>query len=71
MSQEVLAWRKASASGSNGCVEVAPLADGGVAVRDSKNPESPILSFSRHEWICFLDGVAQGEFDDLETGRRR
>ena len=65
MSQEVLAWRKASASGSNGCVEVAPLADGGVAVRDSKNPSGPTLSFTRHEWVSFLDGLGEGEFDHL------
>jgi Domain of unknown function (DUF397) len=65
MSQEVLAWRKASASGSNGCVEVAPLADGGVAVRDSKNPSGPMLSFTRHEWVSFLDGLDKGEFDHL------
>lgn len=60
-----LAWRKATASGSNGCVELAPLVDGGVAVRDSKDPASPILSFTRHEWSAFLDGLAKGEFDHL------
>ena len=58
-------WRKATASESNGCVEVAPLPDGGVAVRDSKNPVGPVLSFSRHEWVSFLLGVRAGEFDEL------
>ena len=60
-----LAWRKASASGNNGCVELAPLPDGGVAVRDSKDPSGPVLSFTRHEWVSFLDGMAKGEFDHL------
>jgi hypothetical protein len=60
-----LTWRKATASGSNGCVELAPLTDGGVAVRDSKNPASPILTFTRHEWLSFLDGLGNGEFDHL------
>jgi hypothetical protein len=37
-------WRKSSYSGSNGgnCVEVAG-APGQVAVRDSKDPEGPVL----------------------------
>jgi hypothetical protein len=60
-----LPWRKAAASGNNGCVEVAPLEDGGVAVRDSKNPSGPMLSFTRHEWVSFLDGLGEGEFDHL------
>jgi hypothetical protein len=65
MSQEVLAWRKASASGSNGCVEVAPLADGGIALRDSKDPTGPVLRFTRREWVSFLDGLDKGEFDHV------
>jgi hypothetical protein len=60
-----LAWRKASASGNNGCVELAPLADGGIAVRDSKDPAGPVLSFTRHEWVSFLDGLDKGEFAHL------
>lgn len=65
MSQEVLAWRKASASGSNGCVEVAPLADGRIALRDSKDPMGPVLRFTRREWVSFLDGLDKGEFDHV------
>jgi hypothetical protein len=60
-----LPWRKASASGNNGCVEVAPLPDGGVAVRDSKDATGPVLSFTRHEWVSFLDGLDRGEFSHL------
>jgi hypothetical protein len=38
-----LTWRKASASTANGqCLEAAP-SDGGVAVRDSKDPHGPVL----------------------------
>lgn len=63
---EMLAWRKASASAGNGaCVEVAPLADSGVAVRDSKDPEGPVLRYTPAEWIAFLDGAKKGEFDSL------
>lgn len=56
-------WFKASLSnGSNGCVEVAHLKDW-TAVRDSKNPASPVHLYTPHEWECFLAGVRGGEFD--------
>lgn len=43
------AWRKSSRSGQDGqCVELARLTDG-VAVRDSKNPDGPVLRFGRAE----------------------
>ena len=59
-----LVWRKASASTSNGnCVEVAPVPGGGVAVRDSKDPQGPILRFTAAEWAAFAEGMAAGEFD--------
>lgn len=56
-------WVKASASETaQGCVEVAFLSSGQVGLRDSKNPSGPKLIFTEHEWACFLDGVARGEF---------
>ena len=60
-----ISWRKAAASGNNGCVELAALPGGGIAVRDSKDPSGPVLSFTRHEWVSFLDGLGKGEFDHL------
>lgn len=63
---ERFAWRKASMSAGNGnCVELAPLADGGVAIRDSKDPNGPVLRFTSAEWAAFLDGAKNLEFDDL------
>ncbi|MEW9549638.1 DUF397 domain-containing protein [Nonomuraea sp. NPDC050783] len=59
-------WTKARASGDNGgsCVEVMRRADGGVLVRDSKDGgQGPVLSFTRAEWLAFLDGAGKGEFD--------
>jgi len=59
-----LVWRKAAASAANGnCVEVAPTPGGGVAVRDSKDPQGPILRFTAAEWAAFAEGMAAGEFD--------
>lgn len=60
-------WRKASASnGTGGCIELAPTAEGGVLLRDSKdNGNGPIQYFTRHEFAAFLDGCNAGEFNDL------
>lgn len=60
-----LIWRKSTHSGTNGgdCVEVADLPDGGRAVRDSKNPQGPVLSFTPSEWQAFTAGVRDGQFD--------
>ncbi|GLY31148.1 DUF397 domain-containing protein [Kineosporia sp. NBRC 101731] len=55
-------WIKSSRSGVNGnCVEVAFLGEGRVALRDSKDPQGPVLRFTRGEWSAFVDGVSEGE----------
>jgi hypothetical protein len=48
-------WRKASKSNSNGgnCVEVARDLPGIVAVRDSKDPDGPKLTFLPTDWRGF------------------
>ncbi|MEV4748280.1 DUF397 domain-containing protein [Streptosporangium sp. NPDC049248] len=60
-----LIWRKSSLSGTNNddCVEVANLPGGGRAVRDSKNPNGPMLNCTFNEWRAFIGGVKNGEFD--------
>lgn len=55
-------WIRSRACSSDGCVEVAHLADG-VAIRDSKNTDLPAHVFDREEWVAFLAGVRNGEFD--------
>ena len=57
-------WRKSSFSGGTGqnCVEVAHLAGDCVAVRHSKHPRGPALTFSADEWTAFVHGVLAGEF---------
>ncbi|MFC7645373.1 DUF397 domain-containing protein [Streptosporangium lutulentum] len=62
---QALTWRTSSRSGPTGdnCVEVAHLADGGWAVRDSKNRQGSILEFTESGWGAFVEGVKRGEFD--------
>jgi hypothetical protein len=52
-------WRKSNYSGSNGgtCVEVADNVPGMVAVRDSKDPDGPVLRFSPKDWSEFVARV--------------
>ncbi|MGC5053513.1 DUF397 domain-containing protein [Micromonospora sp. DT48] len=49
-------WRKSIHSGDNGgaCVEVADNLPGLVAVRDSKDPAGPALTFSLTAWSSFI-----------------
>ena len=56
-------WVRSRACSSDGCVEVAHLADGSVAVRDSKDAGKPAQVFNQEEWSAFITGVKRGEFD--------
>jgi hypothetical protein len=61
-----LAWRKSSFSADQGaCVELAPLPDGRVAVRNSNHPGAGTIYFTRREVDAWLRGARAGEFDDL------
>ena len=45
------------------CCVAVRRANGDVDVRDTKNPDSPTLTFSYEEWRTFLTGVRNNEFD--------
>ncbi|MGX7669772.1 DUF397 domain-containing protein [Plantactinospora sp. DSM 117369] len=52
------AWHKSTRSGAEGnCVEVADNLADLVAVRDSKDPYGPILTFAAGPWRQFVRGV--------------
>ena len=69
-------WRKSPYSGGNGgaCVEVAVVpgskegSDYVITMRDSKDPDGPVLTFTPDEWKAFTLGVQDGEFDVGEDG---
>ncbi len=62
-------WRKSSYSNSSGgsCVEIAVLTDAvgehAIAVRDSKDPHGPALTFTAREWRAFTSAIKSHELD--------
>src|SRR5436309_15239586 len=58
-------WRKSRRSGPQGgnCVEVANLPDGRVAVRNCRHPAGPALVFTSPEWVAFVGGAGDVDFD--------
>ena len=56
-------WRTSSYSGGNGgeCVQVAakPSTER-VLIRDSKNPNGPVLALRPIEWRRFIDHIKDG-----------
>ncbi|WP_084264806.1 DUF397 domain-containing protein [Actinomadura macra] len=57
-------WRRSSYSTGTGgeCVEVAALRPA-VAVRDSKDPQGPRLSFTGADWTAFTGTIKAGRHD--------
>ncbi|MFD8224706.1 DUF397 domain-containing protein [Streptomyces massasporeus] len=52
-------WRKSSYSdgGDNNCLEIADNSPDTAPVRDSKQPDGPILVFGAAPWASFLTYV--------------
>jgi hypothetical protein len=69
MATESPRWFKSSYSDNGGqCVEVAAnlaAAAGIVPVRDSKDPEGPVLTFPAEVFTAFVAGVKAGDFGAL------
>jgi hypothetical protein len=59
-------WQKSQRSNSQGaCVEMAPMPDGAVAVRNSRYPNGPALVYTRAEIEALILGAKDGDFDNL------
>jgi hypothetical protein len=59
-------WMKSRRSNSTGnCVEMAKLANGSVAVRNSRHPEGPALIYTHAEIEALVLGAKDGDFDTL------
>ncbi|QXV60306.1 DUF397 domain-containing protein [Amycolatopsis sp. TNS106] len=57
------AFRKSSQSNEGNCVEVAKTEI--IGVRNSNDPEGPLVFFTRAEWAAFADGMLAGDFDHI------
>lgn len=55
-----VAFHDAKCSSLTECVEVAHD-HGSVLVRDSKDPNGPVLTFNQDEWNAFILGVKDSE----------
>ena len=62
-----LKWQKSGRSNPSGnCVEMAELpGGGGIAVRNSRDPDGPALIYTVDEIAAFLAGARDGDFDNL------
>lgn len=62
-------WRKSSYSNGTGgsCVEIAVLTraagEHDIAVRDSKDPHGPALTFTARQWSDFTAAIKSDELD--------
>lgn len=60
----MIEWIKSSYSAGNGaCVERGYQESDGALIRDSKDPDGPVLVFTEEAWHDFLADVKQGQFD--------
>jgi hypothetical protein len=58
-------WKSGRSSAQGNCIETAKLPSHEVAIRNSRHPQGPALIFSQAEVWAFLEGVKDGDFDDL------
>ncbi|MGH3929018.1 MAG: DUF397 domain-containing protein [Pseudonocardiaceae bacterium] len=62
-------WRKSSFSGDGdigggNCVEIAPLPDGRITLRNSNHPHAAVLLFTRTQTKAWLTACKSGALDD-------
>ncbi len=59
-------WQKSRHSNSQGaCVELAGLPGGDIAIRNSRDPGGAVLFYTKAEIRALIEGVKEGDFDNL------
>lgn len=56
-------FAKSSFSEGGDCVELARTEL--VGVRNSNDPNGPVLLFTRRRWVAFADGMLTGDFNRI------
>jgi hypothetical protein len=59
-----LSWRVAQRCNGGECVRVAAHGDS-IMIGHTEYRDGPVISYTRAEWAAFVEGIKQGEFDDL------
>ena len=55
-------WQRAAGDTSDSAVEVA-FVDDLIGMRNSAEPDGPVLVFTQAEWDAFVAGAQDGKFD--------
>lgn len=59
-------WRKSAHSNPSGnCVELARLPTGEIGIRNSRDPQGPVLICTRAEIRAVIASAKRGEWDDV------
>ncbi|HZN17254.1 MAG TPA: DUF397 domain-containing protein [Micromonosporaceae bacterium] len=57
--EQQVVWRRGRRCEASACVEMGWCGDR-VVVRDSADPDGPVLSFDPQEWAAFVDWLKHG-----------
>ncbi|MBK0870296.1 DUF397 domain-containing protein [Saccharopolyspora sp. HNM0986] len=63
MKTSITRWKKSTRSGPNdNCVEISRTADGGAAVRDTKDRAAGHFTANGEQWSTFLFAIKDGRY---------
>ncbi len=59
-----LTWHTALSCDGGTCVQVA-ADQNTILIRNSQQPDGPLIEYTSEEWLEFVSGIKNGDFDDL------
>jgi predicted secreted Zn-dependent protease len=59
-----LIWHTALNCDGGTCVQVA-ADQNAILIRNSRQPDGPLVEYTPEEWHEFVSGIKKGDFDDL------
>lgn len=63
-SHDNITWHTALSCESGACVEVAANQNT-ILIRNSRQPDGPLIEYTPEEWHEFVSGIKKGDFDNL------